>query len=102
MRLNCRAPLRKSNDFARKQSMVPQLELLEARLTPAAPSVLSINRLTTSPFTNSSSIDYAVTFSQPVTGVDEADFQVVKTGTIVTNPLQLTGSGTAYNVTVGG
>jgi hypothetical protein len=69
----------------------------------APPKVASINRAATvAPITNASSLAYEVTFSQPVTGVDAADFQVVKTGTIATSSLQVTGSGSAYTVTIGG
>ncbi|MFL5896509.1 MAG: beta strand repeat-containing protein [Thermoleophilaceae bacterium] len=62
-----------------------------------APTVSSINRSTTSP-TNASSVQFAVTFSESVTGVDSADFAT--TGTVTgASVTGVTGSGTTYTVT---
>jgi hypothetical protein len=66
-----------------------------------APTVTSIVRAGGSP-TNDASVDFTVTFSEDVTGVDAGDFNVVTTGGIsgasVTPPIS--GSGSAYTVTV--
>lgn len=65
-----------------------------------APTVLSILRLDPDPSAEPE-VDYAVTFSEPVTGVDAADFEVVgfagNSGASVTN---VSGSGDSYVVTV--
>jgi len=45
------------------------------------PTVLSINRVHDTP-TNRATVDYTVTFSEPVTGVDDSDFTVPVTGTV--------------------
>ena len=53
--------------------------------------------------TNASSVTYTVTFSEAVTGVDPADFQVVLTGTATATVSQVTPvSGAVYTVTVSG
>ena len=44
-----------------------------------APSVQSINRADDNP-TNLSSVDWTVTFSESVTGVDSSDFALVQSG----------------------
>ena len=65
-----------------------------------APTVLSILRLDPDPSAEPE-VDYAVTFSEPVTGVDAADFEVVgfagNSGASVSN---VSGSGDSYVVTV--
>jgi hypothetical protein len=63
-----------------------------------APTVLSITRASMNP-TNASSVDFTVTFSQPVTGVDISDFALATaiSGTTVIN---VSGSGDTYTVTV--
>ncbi|HNT55844.1 MAG TPA: cadherin repeat domain-containing protein, partial [Anaerolineaceae bacterium] len=64
-----------------------------------APTVLSITRLDANP-TSAASVDYAVVFSEPVTGVAENDFTLTFTG--LNDPLVLvvSGSGDNYVVTV--
>ena len=64
-----------------------------------APTVLSINRAGSSP-TNTSSVQWTVTFSENVTGVDKTDFVLVKTG-LGGSPsvTALSGSGAGYTVT---
>jgi hypothetical protein len=68
------------------------------------PTVLSIDR--TSPgndATNASSVTYTVTFSVPVTGVTEDDFELALTGaTSVGAPISVSGNGAVYAVTVSG
>jgi FG-GAP-like repeat len=68
------------------------------------PEVLSINYSNpSSQYANTSSVTYAVTFNQAVTGVVPADFQVVTTGGVVAaTPVVLAGSGASYTVTVNG
>src|SRR5579862_3479024 len=80
------------------------LEQLEDRLVLTTPTVLSINRsLPLGPITNASSVSYAVTFNEPVTGVDLTDFQLVETGTVAATLNQVTPtSGVVYTVTISG
>jgi hypothetical protein len=81
----------------------PLVEELECRRVPAAPIVLSIDRASPAgPNTSDSSVTFAVTFSEPVTGVDAADFVVATTGFVSSNAPQVTGSGSDYSVTVDG
>jgi hypothetical protein len=65
-----------------------------------APGVLSSVRADPNP-TTAASVNFTVTFSEPVTGVDVTDFALTTTGTIagasVTN---VSGSGASYTVTV--
>ena len=74
-----------------------------ARAAPATlttgPEVLSINRSTAGP----GSLGYTVSFSEPVTGVDASDFQVVTGGTAAySRPLIVSGTGSSYTVTLNG
>jgi len=64
-----------------------------------APQVTSIVR-TTSAFTNADTVTFTVTFSEPVTGVDAADFVLTATGTAAGTITTVTGSGSTYTVTV--
>jgi len=68
------------------------------------PIVVAMDRaVPADPTTSASSVQFAVTFSQAVTGVDPTDFQVVKTGTIAPTLLQVTPvSASVYTVTIGG
>ena len=67
----------------------------------AGPTVLSINRFSSvTSQTSDSSVSFAVTFSEPVTGVDASDFATVTNGVTVGAPLSVTGSGASYVVTV--
>ncbi|HXH92718.1 MAG TPA: DNA/RNA non-specific endonuclease, partial [Thermoanaerobaculia bacterium] len=64
-----------------------------------APAVQSIVKASTDP-TTATSVDFTVTFTESVTGVDATDFAITApalTGTSVSN---VTGSGTTYTVTV--
>jgi hypothetical protein len=64
------------------------------------PTVLSINRAGTNP-TNAASVDFTVTFSESVTGVDAGDFVLAisgVSGASITPPV--TGSGTTWTVSV--
>jgi len=59
------------------------------------PTVISIVRVSISP-TNAASVDYTVTFSEAVTGVDTTDFAL--TGIPSASVTSVTGSGTTYTV----
>ena len=66
-----------------------------------APAVASIERSDpTAEFTIKITLVFAVTFSEDVTGVDQADFVLSTDGTGTGSVTGLTGSGSAYNVTV--
>ena len=65
----------------------------------SAPSVLSVVRADPNPNRNAS-VNYTVTFSQSVTGVDTTDFALTTTGVTGTSVSGVTGSGTTYTVTV--
>src|SRR5262249_1580816 len=64
------------------------------------PGVSSIVRADANP-TNAASVNFTVTFSQSVTGVDSSDFALTTTGSLsgasITN---VSGSGSTYTVTV--
>lgn len=64
-----------------------------------APSASSINRVS-SATTNATSVDYTVTFSESVTGVDTNDFALTQMGTVTGTVAAVSGSGTTYTVTV--
>jgi hypothetical protein len=64
------------------------------------PSVLSVARTSANPSTQNSLVGYAVTFDEPVTGVDAADFHLTTTGLNGASVTSVMGSGAVYNVTV--
>ena len=64
-----------------------------------APTVLSITRFSANP-TNLASLDFTVTFSEPVTGVDMSDFSLTTTGVSGASVTGVTGAGSIYTVTV--
>jgi hypothetical protein len=67
------------------------------------PTLLSINRTTPGPITSDSSVTFTITFSEPVVGVDLADFLVVETGGVGTTSLTVNPvSSSVYTLTVGG
>jgi uncharacterized repeat protein (TIGR02543 family) len=63
------------------------------------PAVVSINRVGTTP-TNEMSVDYTVTFSEPVTGVSTDDFILTTTGVSGATVSGFSGTGSIYTVTV--
>ena len=68
-----------------------------------APSVSSIVRTggaSSTVSTSATSVQYTVTFSESVTGVDSSDFSLTATGTAAGNIAGVSGSGTTYSVTV--
>jgi beta-lactamase superfamily II metal-dependent hydrolase len=64
-----------------------------------APTVVSINRADANP-TAAASVNFTVTFSESVTGVNAADFALAATGPTGTSITGVTGSGTTWTVTV--
>jgi trimeric autotransporter adhesin len=65
-----------------------------------APSVASINRVSATP-TNATSVDYTVTFSENVGGVDMSDFALTSTGTAAGTISSVSAAnGSTYTVTV--
>src|SRR5439155_1120423 len=63
------------------------------------PTVSSINRVGSTP-TNAASVQWTVTFSESVTGVDTGDFTLAASG-VSGSITGVTGSGTTYTVTAG-
>ena len=97
----------KATKTALKKGIRRRLELLglEDRIVPAVPfspafpHALSIN----SGSSTSTSASFTVTFNQPVTGVDTADFNLIATGTVANGTISsLTGSGATYTINVTG
>ncbi|MGH8897606.1 MAG: fibronectin type III domain-containing protein, partial [Egibacteraceae bacterium] len=66
----------------------------------AAPTVASINRATASP-TNAASVQWTVTFSKSVSGVDAGDFVLAPTGVTGAAISSVSGGPSVYTVTVG-
>jgi hypothetical protein len=62
--------------------------------------VSSITRAGTTNPTNAVTVDFTVTFTESVTGVDKTDFLLTKTGVTGILILTVTGSGDTYTVTV--
>ncbi|MBJ7432148.1 MAG: hypothetical protein JHC56_12505, partial [Gemmataceae bacterium] len=76
----------------------PSLEGLEERITPANPSVLSIQR--SAGTSASTSAAYTVSFSESVTGVDSSDFNSAASGGVTSTSISVAGSGSTYTVTI--
>ncbi|RYU91630.1 T9SS type B sorting domain-containing protein [Mucilaginibacter terrigena] len=88
-----------------KKSIVPLMLLLTLGFSTVmasgvTPAIVSINIASANP-TNAASVDFTVTFSTDVHGVDASDFTVVKSGTNG-SVLQVTGTGSSYTVTING
>jgi DNA/RNA endonuclease G (NUC1) len=64
-----------------------------------APAVQSVTRANSNP-TNAASVDFTVTFSQGVTGVDASDFALTTTGVSSPSITNVAGSGASYTVSV--
>jgi uncharacterized repeat protein (TIGR02059 family) len=73
-----------------------------ALVVTAGPSVSGIARSSGTALTNARSVDYTVTFSQPVTGVDPGDFSLTTTGTATGAVTGISGSGTTWTLTASG
>jgi hypothetical protein len=71
----------------------------EAFTETIAPTVVSILRIETSP-TNASSVNYAVTFSESVTGVTPDDFALSLSGVTGASVTEVSGGPTTYTVAV--
>lgn len=67
-------------------------------VSPPAPTVVSINRVGASP-TGAATVQWAVTFSGNVTGVDSSDFVLAAAGVTGASIATVTGAGTSYTVT---
>jgi hypothetical protein len=65
----------------------------------AFPTVSSLVRASTNP-TNAATVQYTLTFSEPVTGVDTSDFALDLAGVTGSSVASVTGSGTTYTVIV--
>src|SRR5688572_26882135 len=63
-----------------------------------APTVTGITRASAQ-VTGGSSVQFAVNFSEPVTGVDASDFRVVRSSSVTSTSLSVAGSGSSYIVT---
>ena len=63
------------------------------------PSVASIVRAASNP-SNAAVLDFSVTFSEPVTGVDVSDFNLIATNISGASINSMTGSGNTYNISV--
>ena len=67
------------------------------------PRVLSINRyVPTNQITVDTTVSYAVTFNEPVTGVDASDFSLALDNVVATTPVIVKGGGAVYTVTING
>jgi hypothetical protein len=67
------------------------------------PVVQSISRTTPAgPTAGAGSVTYTVTFSEPVTGVDPADFALALSFVVATTPVTVSGTGSVYTVTING
>jgi len=72
----------------------------QTSLVPLVPTVVSVDGIDANP-TSVSIVRYIVTFSEPVLNVDPSDFSLTLTGGVVSTTVSgVTGSGTAYIVTV--
>ena len=84
--------------FTRPQVGACDLGAFESGNT-TQPTVSNVTRATTNP-TNDASVDFNVTFSLSVTGVDTTDFQLVTTGVTGASITGVSGSGANYTVSV--
>lgn len=95
-----------SHSSARRRPAGVSLETLESRIALAAdayPYVVSMNAAVT--LTVATEMKWTAVFSEPVTGVDPADFQITGTDSLVfNNPLTLSAAagGTTYTITATG
>jgi CSLREA domain-containing protein len=73
---------------------------LDVTIDTTAPVVSSVTRLNANP-TAAATVDFQVTFSEPVTGVDAADFAITTFGSVTgASVANVTGSNATYTVTV--
>ena len=98
-------PDRRRQSQAKRGKRALAIEQFERRvLLSPAPMVTSIDRATpVGQYTSATSVDYTVTFSQTVTGVDPTDFKVITDGSLqAQTPVAVSGSGSSYTVQVNG
>ncbi|MBI5825535.1 MAG: right-handed parallel beta-helix repeat-containing protein [Chloroflexi bacterium] len=81
--------------IVRPQDSVCDIGAYEGYLT----AVISIARLDPNP-TSASNVNYLVTFTEPVTGVDSSDFALAATGTTGASITSVSGTDDTYTVTV--
>ncbi|MGZ5198818.1 MAG: Ig-like domain-containing protein [Telluria sp.] len=67
---------------------------------PAVSSIVRTGGASAATPASATSVDYTVTFTQPVTGVDTSDFALAATGTASGTISSINGSGATYTVTV--
>ncbi|WP_166889768.1 Ig-like domain-containing protein [Massilia sp. CCM 8734] len=79
-----------------------QIFTINVANTPSVTSIVRAGGAAVAVPAATTTVSYAVTFSQSVTGVDAGDFTVVTNGTAAAGIASVTGSGTSYTVTVGG
>ncbi len=97
MSANTRIRLRVSNLYGGGNETF-QVDNFQVEACSSGPSVASINRADADP-TSLSSVNWTVTFSENVTGVDATDFTLVSTGSLSgTSISNVSGSGTTWTV----
>lgn len=64
------------------------------------PRVVSITRNSVKEITNAPIVDYTVTFTESVTGVDATDFSVTANGFVGASIANVSGSGTVYTISI--
>jgi uncharacterized protein YbcV (DUF1398 family) len=77
-------------------------ETITVQGTPTVASIVRAGGAGAGVATASTSVDYTVTFSENVTGVDAGDFTLTATGTASGSVSAVSGSGSTYTVTVNG
>ena len=96
---------RRQSKKARPVGTTLRVRELEKRLAPAAvTSVVSLLRSAPlGPTISATSVSYALTFNEAVTGVAAADFRLTESGSVqAATPVVVSGSGSAYTVAVNG
>jgi uncharacterized repeat protein (TIGR01451 family) len=90
----------KATDSAGNTSLAATSADSSVEFAPPPPTVSSINRKGATP-TNAAGVQFAVTFSEDVTGVDAGDFSAAQTGVTGASVTEVSGTGSDYTVTVG-
>jgi hypothetical protein len=89
---------RVTSRYASWHTASPESDPVAVNGDTTVPYVVSVNRVGTSP-TNAGTVDWAVTFSESVTGVDTPDFTLARTGVTGGSVTSVTGSGATRTVT---
>jgi hypothetical protein len=79
-----------------------QIFVINVTNTPSVSSIVRSGGAAVAVPAATTTVSYAVTFSQSVTGVDASDFSLVANGTAAATIASITGSGANYTVTVNG